>query len=339
MSRTIIAVDIGGTNARFCLADAATAPVASAVAASGGTAGGAQLRGIFRCRVADHPGLADAWRAFAATVDGPLPTDAVIALAGPVDRTPIRLTNSPWVIDPAALKAELGLHRLTLINDFAAIAHGVTALPPGHERHLFGPERRPGAPGAITLLGPGTGLGVGLVLPPSRDGAAPRVVATEGGHIGFAPTDAEEDRLLGWLRVRFGRVSAERLVSGPGLNNLYQALAALDGEAAASVGDDVLWRQALSGENARAREALTRLVRAYGAVAGDLALAQGAGRVMLAGRLTGLLCALPLFAAFHEAFLAKGRHRDLMEAMPVGYADMPAFGLFGAAVAGLSAAG
>lgn len=320
MERTLLAADIGGTHARFALATA--------------TDGGApRLRAMRRYAVAEYPGPGAALAAYADAVGHPLPDRAALALAGPVEAAPIRLSNGGWVLDPASLSATFGFRRLTLLNDFAAMAHGVAALPPERLRRLFGHGAGLPARGAITVVGPGTGLGVGLVsLGP--DGA--RVLATEGGHVGFAPVDAEDDRLLAALRARFGRVSAERLVSGPGLGTIAAALAPAEGRADEVENDALLWRQALSGEKAGARAALRQLIRAYGAVAGDLALAHGAAAVVLAGALTGRMVDDPLFAAFGARFSAKGRHSARMERLPVFYADYPELGLFGAAVAGVA---
>lgn len=314
----IVAVDIGGTNARFCRARMrAGAPP--------------ELATIRKYKVADHPGLADAWRRFTEDEGVPLPPYAAIALAAPTNSTPIRLTNSHWVIDPDQLTAELALDRLAIVNDFEAIAHGVTALPPDHIRHLFGPERGLPAEGVVTVLGPGTGLGVCMIAM-TPDG--PHILATEGGHMDFAPADEIEDRLLRELRKRFAHVSVERVVSGPGLNLLYQALGALSGKDAPTVSDADLWQAALSGSDSMAAQAIARLCLCYGAVAGDLALAQGSRAVVLAGALTGRMRGSPQFEGFHARFVAKGRYVDYMADLPVLYADHPEFGLFGAAVAG-----
>ena len=319
MTRDIIAVDIGGTNARFCRARI-------------GKGGAPELGTIRKYRVADHPGLADAWQAFAREEGASLPSDAVIALAAPVDRTPIKLTNSPWIVDPAELKQRLELDRLELVNDFVAMAHGITVMPRDRLGHLFGRDEGLPETGTISVIGPGTGLGVALI---SRQGS-PRIIATEGGHMDFAAIDEMDDALLARLRLRFGRVSVERVVSGPGLSVLYQALADVDGKDVPEMDDAELWRIALDGSDRLAVRALDRLCRGYGTVAGDLALAHGAGAVVLAGGLTARMSALPVFAAFRERFVAKGRYRSRMGEMPVYFADHPEAGLFGAAAAAMA---
>lgn len=314
----IVTVDIGGTNARF--ARARIVPGEAPV-----------LSDIRKYKVADYPGLIDAWRRFGEDEGEALPDRAAVALAAPTAHTPIKLTNSHWIVDPDELTAGLGLRRLMLVNDFEAIAHGVTMLPPEHLCRLFGPEEGLPRKGVATVVGPGTGLGVSIV---SMDARGARILPTEGGHMDFAPVDEPEDRMLDRLRERFGRVSVERVVSGPGLNHIYQALAAIAGETAAPLDDGALWQAALAGENARAAEALDRLCMCYGAVAGDLALAHGAACVVLAGSLTARMRQYPGFGRFHERLVLKGRYRDYMAEIPVFYADHPELGLFGAAVAG-----
>lgn len=318
MSREIIAVDIGGTNARFCRARI-------------GKGSTPQLGAIRKYKVAEHPTLADAWRHFARDEgSAALPDDAVVALAAPVTSAPIKLTNSPWIVDPAGLKRELALDQLILVNDFEAMSHGVMALPRDRLTHMFGPDEGLPVPGTISIVGPGTGLGVGLA---SCDGDGIRILPTEGGHLGFAPVDEEDDRLLVRLRERFGRVSVERVVSGPGLGHIHAALAQIAGLAIDTPDDAALWQMALEGTDDLAAAALSRLCKGYGAVSGDIALAHGASAVVLAGGLTGRMKDHSGFGLFYKHFLAKGRHRHIMEALPVYHADHPEPGLFGAAAA------
>jgi len=318
----IVAVDIGGTNARFCRA----------------RFGGGErpaLGAIRKYKVADYPSLAGCWRQFQADEGSALPDKAAIAVAAPTNRHPIKLTNSHWVIDPDALMRELPLDRIKLVNDFEAIAHGVTALPPENLGHLFGPERDLPRDGTITVLGPGTGLGVCII---AMEGGKPHILATEGGHMDFAASDSVEDGLLQELRKRFDHVSVERIVSGPGLNLLYQSLAVMAGRDVPSISDGDLWQAALSGNDGLATEALERLCLCYGAAAGDLALAQGAKAVVLAGSLTQRMRETALFDQFYARFVAKGRYVDFMSDLPVFFADHPEFGLYGAAVAGAALA-
>ena len=319
MSFDLIALDIGGTNARFCRA---------------GILDGQRpaLGTVRKYRVADYPGLAEAWRAFEQDEAEPLPPRASIAIAAPVRSGPIKFTNSHWVIDPASIGDELGIGRLALVNDFEAMAYGVTALSRDRLDPLFGPDTGLPNEGVVTIVGPGTGLGVAMAA--LTDGR-PRIFATEGGHVGFAPSDDEDERILHGLREMFGRVSAERVVSGPGLNLLYQLIGKRDDIGLLPLDDGEVWRRALAEDpESAAEEALTRLCMNYGSVAGDLALAHGAACVVLAGGLTGRMKDHAAFASFHPRFVDKGRYRDFMSRLPVYHADHPEMGLLGAAVAG-----
>lgn len=316
--REIVAADIGGTNARFARAtlDAAGLPA---------------LGTVRKYKVADFPSLAACWRAFAADDGGALPDGAAIAFAAPIAQAQIKLTNSSWVIRPATLADDLGLKRVRLVNDFEAVAHAVSRLPAGNLPLLFGEDRPFPRDGGVTVIGPGTGLGVALI---AYDGGRPHIIATEGGHLDFAPLDALEDRILDDLRSKYLRVSVERIVSGPGLNNLHKAMATLSHEPVVLMDDADLWQAALDGTDGAARAALERLCLSYGSVAGDLALAHGPHAVVLAGGLTQRMRDfLVAESGFHSRFTAKGRYEALMRTIPVRIAIHPEIGLFGAAAA------
>jgi glucokinase len=311
----IVAVDLGGTHARFAVATVANGKV---------TALGPETV----LRAADHASLETAWEAFGARVGRPLPRAAGIAVAAPTDADVIKLTNNPWVIRPAELRGRLGLDQLVLVNDFAAVAQAIGQLAPGDLRHLCGPDTPLPEDGIVTVLGPGTGLGVALLL---RRKDEDRVVATEGGHMDFAPLDSVDDAILARLRARHRRVSVERVVSGPGLPDIYAALAAIEQRAVPQIDDKALWAQALGGADSLAVAALDRFCMSLGAVAGDLALAQGATGVVIAGGL-GLRLAdhLPR-SGFADRFAAKGRFEARMTAIPVKLITHEQPGLVGAA--------
>ena len=319
--KEIIAVDVGGTNARFT-----RAPLEDGKAP--------QLGQVRKYKVAEHVSLQDTWAAFArdeaADGAGPLPRSACIAFAAPIGRDIVKLTNSNWVIRPAALADDLGLEHLKLINDFEAVAHAVSRLPEENLELLFGPDAPFPHNGSVTVMGPGTGLGVAMVL---YDEGIPHVVATEGGHVDFAPLDAMETHMLDHLRSKFVRVSTERIVSGPGLNNIYQGLAIQNQEKIALLSDADLWAAALDGSIPLARTALDRLCLSYGSVAGDRALAHGPHAVVLAGGLTWRMRDHLLSSGFHTRFTAKGRYENLMASIPIRLAMHDEIGLFGAAAA------
>jgi glucokinase len=319
----IVAIDIGGTHARFALAEVAGGRVAG-------------LREDCTLKTADHAGLHSAWEAFARSAGRRLPAAAGIAVAAPVEGEVLKLTNNPWTVRPDSLPSELGVERYTIVNDFGAVAHAVAQLGDAHFTHLCGPERPLPDEGVISILGPGTGLGVAQLL--RRDGRY-HVVETEGGHVDFAPLDSLEDRILAWLRLRHRRVSVERIASGPGLANLYEALGSIAGRDVSFGDEKALWEAAMAGEDSLAAAALDRFCQTLGAVAGDIALAQGARGVAIGGGL-GLRLARHLpRSGFGERFVAKGRFQQRMEDLPVKIITHEQPGLFGAAAAFAAAHG
>jgi glucokinase len=317
---SIVAADIGGTNARFTIATLDDKGVPT-------------LGEVRKYKVADYPSLAACWRAFKADAGEPLPDCLSVAFAAAIASDSIKLTNSSWVIRPANLAQDLGLSEVKLVNDFEAVAYAVAKLPLEALPVLFGPDVQLPTDGTVTILGPGTGLGVAMILFANGE---PHVIATEGGHIDFAPLDALEGRILDHLRGDFVRVSTERIVSGPGLNNLYKSLAMITHEPITLMSDADLWQAALDGTQTHplARAALERLCMCYGSIAGDLALTHGPHHVVLAGGLTQRMRDfLVHHSNFHERFTAKGRFQALMRTIPVRLAAYPEIGLYGAAAA------
>lgn len=323
-ARDCLVADIGGTHARFALASA-------------GPDGRLLLEAVARMRVADHPRLESALAAYAASLGRPLPRRAAFAVAGPVEGERIRLTNTPWVLQPARMADALGFEAIALVNDFAAVAHAVDLLGPDGFRHLAGPETGLPESGTISVIGPGTGLGAALLVRPPAGPAL--VLPTEGGHMAFAPQDGLEDRILAGLRARFGRVSVERLVAGPGLASIRAALAAIDGAEPEPIDDAALWAEALKGADRLARAALDHWCRALGSVAGDLALAHGSAAVVLAGGIVPRLGDMLARSGFHARFCAKGRFAGHMASLPILAIAHAEPGLLGAAAVGLCAAG
>jgi glucokinase len=305
----IAVADIGGTNARFALAEVA----------------GGKVRALSEPVVLaakDHAGLAEAWQAFGAMLTEPLPSHAAFGLAGPVTGGPVRFVNSHWVVDPASLQGALGLERVLLLNDFGAMAHAAHALPPGDLAHVLGPDLPIPAQGAISVIGPGTGLGVAVL---QRRDEGPVVLETEGSHIHFAPLDGDEQLVCAAIAAAHGRASVERVVSGPGLGEVVRAFDPSD-----SRSDAELWAAAIAGEVPRA---LDLFLASYGAAVGDLSLAHGAMGVVLTGGLTARLRALLPASRFYGRFCDKGRYRARMEAIPIKLITHPQPGLFGAGAA------
>lgn len=313
----LVAVDIGGTHARFAIASTAGSKIS--------------LGEPTTLKTKDHASFQTAWEAFAAIQGGTLPRATAIAIAGPVSGEVIKFTNNPWIIRPALIPEKLGVDAFTVVNDFGAVGHAVGGAGPEHFIDLAGPETPLPVTGTISVIGPGTGLGVAHIW---RDGnGGYRVQATEGGHLDFAPLDAIEDAILARLRQRYRRVSTERIVSGPGIVEIYEALAALEGRAITQADDKTLWQSGTSGEDSLAAAAVDRFCLSLGSVAGDIALAHGASGVVIAGGLGLRLRDTLLRSGFAERFRAKGRFEALMAALPVKLITHPQPGLFGAAAA------
>ena len=313
----IVAADIGGTHARFAIVGIENGRVAG-------------LRDQCTLKTSEHEGLESAWRAFGAGLGRKLPGAAAIAVAASIDGDVLRFTNNPWIIRPSQIPEMLGSARFILINDFGAVAHAVAQLDTSQFRHLAGPECDLRSKGVITIIGPGTGLGVAMLV---CGESGYRVVETEGGHLDFAPLDELEDQILTQLRTRFGRVSTERIASGPGLGNIYEALAKIERRPIRYRGEKALWQAAMAGEDSLATAALDRFCLSLGSIAGDIALAQGGEAVVIAGGLGSRLADHLPCSGFRDRFIAKGRFERRMAEIPVKIITYPEPGLFGAAAA------
>ncbi|WP_374410846.1 glucokinase [Novosphingobium colocasiae] len=313
----LVAVDIGGTHARFARA---------AIAADGAI----RLDEPVTLHTRDHVTFESAWEEFRTRSGGALPDAVAMSIAGPVGGAVIRFTNNPWIIRPDTIGARLGCARQTLVNDFAAVAHAVARAGPDDFVHLTGPDAPLPECGTISVIGPGTGLGVAHLL---RVDGRYHVQATEGGHIDFAPIDAIDDAILARLRRRHTRVSVERVVSGPAIVDIYQTLGAIEGKALQDLADIGIWQSGAEGTDPLASAAIDRFCLSLGSAAGDYALAQGAGAVVIAGGLGYRIRETILASGFAERFCAKGRFAALMAAIPVKLIIHPQPGLFGAAAA------
>jgi glucokinase len=315
--KRIAVADIGGTHARFALAEIDGKRVAS-------------LSLPVTLKTAQHASFQLAWEEFGRREGTDLPTELAVAFAGPVHGDFLKLTNNPWVIRPALIEERLGVGRYTIVNDFGAVAHAVACLGDEHFRYICGPDAPLPSAGIISIVGPGTGLGVAALL---RKAGRYHVIETEGGHVDFAPLDSLEDQLLLQLRKSFRRVSVERVASGPGLWNIYQAFGAIEGQSLQIRGEAQLWEAALAGSDSLANAALDRFCLTLGAVAGDMALAQGAGGLVIAGGVGARLAEHLPRSGFRDRFIAKGRFERRMDEIPVKLITYPEPGLFGAAAA------
>ena len=271
------------------------------------------------------------------------PARAALAVACPVGSDEIRLTNRAWSFSRSELQRTLGLAELRMLNDFGAVAWAVPALATDHLVTLHGDPQAP-LQGPVSVLGPGTGLGVAMLVGSEANGW--QVVETEGGHVGFAPIGDEERAIAAWLTAQHGRTSTERLLCGKGLSEIDLVLrgAAVPPAATLLPGESSLRRPtlrepaeivaaALDGHDLAARRALARFCAVLGSVAGDCALIHGARRVVIAGGIVPRFLPFLRSSAFRERFLAKGRMATLLEAVPIQIITHPHPGLLGAACA------
>lgn len=315
----LVSVDIGGTHARFAIATIADD-------------GSISLTEPETIHTKDHASFQTAWEDYRDRMGGSLPPRVSMAIAGPVGGDVIRFTNNPWIIRPALVNEKLGVDSYCIVNDFEAVAHAVARVGEDQFIHLTGPDNPLAPTGRLSVLGPGTGLGVAHLYR-EPDGTY-RVSATEGGHIDFAPLDTIDDAILARLRKRHNRVSIERVVSGPAISDIYQTLAAMEGKPVAEEDDIAIWTRGQDGSDSLAAAAVDRFCMSLGSVAGDIALAQGGfGGVVIAGGLGYRIRDTLLKSGFAERFKAKGRFQELMASIPVKLIVHPQPGLFGAAAA------
>ncbi len=314
----LVSVDIGGTHARFAIATL-------------GQDGSVTLGEVETMHTEHHPSFQAAWQGFRERRGSPLPPRIAMAIAGTTGREIIKFTNNPWIIRPALVKTTLEIEKLTIVNDFEAVAHAVARASEDQFDHITGPDQPLARDGTITVLGPGTGLGVAHLW---RSAERYRVQATEGGHIDFAPLDAIEDAILTRLRKRYTRVSVERVVSGPAIVDIYETLAAMGNHVTGDEDDVSLWTRGMQNDDSLATAAVDRFCLSLGSVAGDYALAQGGfGGVVIAGGLGYRLRDYLPKSGFAERFCAKGRFASLMATVPVKLITHPQPGLLGAAAA------
>lgn len=288
--------DIGGTNARFAVLPAPGEPVHL----------------LPRTLTADTPDPIGAIRNALRGYEGAAPRSAMIAVATRVDAPAIRLTNAQWLIDAEAIGEALGLERVTLVNDYTPVAASVTVLT--EEREDLAPigKGHPG-PGARVVLGPGTGLGVGALIP-VEDRLA--IVATEAGHIEFGPTTDEEAALWPHLERVGGRVSAEALLSGPGLFRIAKAVAAHRRVICPYVRPNDVLAAARKGDEL-AQAALDLFARCLGRYAGDMALTfEASGGVFIAGGIAPRMVDILQKGGFREAFDHKAPHEAWARKVP-----------------------
>jgi len=329
-----LVADIGGTNARF-----------ARVGADGRPGEPVKLA------VAEYPSLAAAARAALERLPGPPVDRAAFAFAGPITGDAVGLTNAEWSFSIAALRDELGLARLLVLNDFTALAWSLPLLTPDELRSLVRRAANGASAGdkneaiavpdaARGLIGPGTGIGMSGLLPAPAGGWV--AIAGEGGHASLAPADEREADIVEWARRHHPHVSIERLVSGSGLPLLHAAVGVVDGYAVddgAEADDEAdpdpvaadITARALAGE-AHAHATLSTFCALLGGAAGNLALTLGArGGVYVGGGIAPRIEAFLQASEFRSRFEAKGRFADYLAAIPTWLIDARAPALRGAA--------
>ena len=314
--KRVLLADIGGTNARFALADpAAPMPLL-----------GDSIRGY---AVESFGSLAEAAQHYlnATQVQA---ESGVFAVAGRVDGDIARMTNHPWVVSRERVREALGLDEVTLVNDFVAQSMAVRLLGEDDVLAIGAPGRTAsaGASRTYAVLGPGTGLGIGALV--VRDGHH-YPLATEGGHASFAPGTPEEVAILERLSAYYGRVSNERVVSGGGLVNLHRALSEIAGLDPGPLQPEDITTRAAEGDR-RCMRAIDVFCAVFGAIAGDLVLTLGAwDGVFLSGGMVPLLLPALQHSGFRQRFESKGRYASAMAGVPTLAVLHPQPGLLGAA--------
>jgi glucokinase len=291
--------DIGGTNARFAWAPGPGAPLTDE--ATYPTKDHATLEAAMQHYLAEHRKEAPRWCA--------------IGIATAVTGDRVHMTNHPWSFSIEDVRRQLGLERLVVINDFTALALSLQGLTPDDVRQIAGGKPTEGA--AIALIGAGTGLGVSGLLPvQGRRSMVP--IRGEGGHVTLSGADAFEHQVIARLRGRFGHVSAERALSGPGLENLHRAIGEVEGGAIETLKASQITDQAINEPSSRSARTLALFFNLLGTAAGNLALVLGArGGVYIGGGIVQRLGNAIDQSNFHERFVDKGRYRQYLKDIPI----------------------
>lgn len=296
MTTCVLVGDVGGTNTRFALCDIATGDIFRAKTYSG----------------LDYPSLEAVIRAYLNEQNVSV-TSGSIAIACPITSDQVTMTNHTWAFSIAGMKASLGFERLEILNDFTAVSMAIPSLTAAHLIKFGGAE--PIADKPIAVYGAGTGLGVAhLVRVDKRWISLPG----EGGHVDFAPNNEDEGIILETLRAELGHVSAERVLSGPGLVNLYHGIVKANGRLPENLEPKDVTERARVGSCTDCRRALSLFCVLMGRFGGNLALTLGTfGGVYIAGGLVPHFLDFFTSSGFRGGFEDKGRFRDYVRDIPV----------------------
>lgn len=304
--------DIGGTNARFALINAAGDKPANII--------------VLPC--AAYPDLHSAMRTYLRQFPALTVRNACIGIANPVQGDLVRMTNCDWMFSIEELRRAAGFDRLLVVNDFKALATSLPALMPDEYRQIGGGHALPDAP--IALLGAGTGLGVSGLVP---NGDAYLSLEGEGGHSTLSTIGAEEAEVALRLEKEYTHASAERVLSGPGIEMLYRTLAAIRGLTIQPLSAASITAAGLAGSDPLARATLDMFCAILGSTAANLAITLGArGGVFIGGGIVPKLGDYFAGSPFRSRFENKGRFSSYMAQIPTYVIDAPYAALQGAAI-------
>ena len=315
MTATLVG-DVGGTNARFALAERTAQ-------------GSLELHHSERLAVAEFGSFDDAVASYLDAV-GVKPKKAAFAFAGPKFDGEIRMTNAPWTVSESQLSGAFGFDALMLVNDFVAMANGATVIPDDGFQTLIEGKVNYNKP--VVVTGPGTGLGVSLILPRPAPGLPRTIVPTEGGHTGFTPQTEEERAVLLYWQERMDFVAAESLISGPGLFRLYTALCDIRGEKRRATKPDEIVAAAQASPKTLARATVVTFCNMLGTFAANTACTTGAaGGVVIGGGVAKHVAPFMAESDFAARFQARGTSSFYVADIPVRLIKANFVALYGAA--------
>ena len=312
---TVLAVDIGGTKTILQLArknsDGTVERIAESLFDSQATRSFDEVLSIF-LRQEKYTGVVDA---------------ACFGVAGPVDGDFAKVTNLPWQLDASSIAKSFNIDKVSLLNDFQVVGYGIDALGP--EDLFVVQEGRPVSGGVRAIIGAGTGLGVGFMVA-SHDRY--QVYPSEGGHVGFAPSNSTEIALLQFLQQTYAQVSYERVLSGPGLENIYRYfVSSRHQQFGQNISAADITRMASDGTDKCATLALQQFMKIYGAQSGNIALNfMATGGVYIAGGVAPRIKEFFLQDDFLVSFVQKSKMETLMKHFPIMIVNNPQVGLLGA---------
>ena len=316
MGEATLVGDVGGTNVRFAFAQKTAQ-------------GTIELHHSARLAVRDYSHFNDAVGQYLKDV-GVTPRRAAFAFAGPKFDDKIEMTNADWIVSERELISTFGFDEAVLLNDFVAMANGATVVPDDGFKILVEGKVNYNKP--VVVLGPGTGLGQAVILPGGPGNQRLRIVPTEGGHTAFAPQNALEDEVLLYWRAKTEFVSAEQLISGPGLHRIYEALCSIRDEPVVCTQPDEIIAAGQANPQSVARLTIRTFCDMLGTFAGNSTVTTGAwGGVVLAGGVSRHIAPFIETSDFRKRFQSRGPGSPFMDGVPVRLIMAHFVPLYGAA--------